>query len=139
MSQYLTAAAGLLAAYVVYYLLSSFVSNRYHARKARDLGCQPAFERPYKYPLAVDLTYAVIQADKVQTVPDHFLQMYRETGRTTWIQNALGTMAYVTADPKNIQAILATQFQDFEIGSLRRSNFFPMLGNGIFTVDGKAW
>lgn len=139
MSQYLNAAAGLLAAYIVYYLLSSFVSNRYHARKARELGCQPAFLRPYKYPLAVDLTWEVIQADRSQTVPAHFLEIYKKAGKTTWRQNALGTMAYVTVDPKNIQAILATQFQDFEIGSLRRNNFFPMLGNGIFTVDGKAW
>jgi len=65
--------------------------------------------------------------------------MYRDIGKPTWTQNVLGTTAYVTFEPKNIQAILATQFPDFEIGSLRRSNFFPMLGNGIFTVDGKAW
>lgn len=42
-------------------------------------------------------------------------------------------------DEKNIQAILATQFKDFDIGPVRRGNFFPLLGNGIFTQDGKAW
>jgi len=45
----------------------------------------------------------------------------------------------VTVDPKNIQAVLATQFHDFSLGQTRRGNFFPLLGNGIFTNDGKAW
>lgn len=139
MNQYVVSAAGLLAAYLVYYLVSSFISNRHHARKAKKLGCLPAYQRPHKYPLAIDLVQEVIQADKNQTVPDYFLGVYKEIGKNTWCQNVLGTMQYVTNDPKNIQAILATQFQDFEIGSLRRGNFFPMLGNGIFTVDGKAW
>ena len=42
-------------------------------------------------------------------------------------------------DEKNIQAILATQFKDFDIGPKRRNNFMPLLGNGIFTQDGAAW
>lgn len=139
MNQYLASAAGLVVAYVVYHLASTFVSNRHHARKARELGCQPAYKRPYKYPFAIDLVLQVIQADKTQTVPDFFLALYKTIGKSTWEQNVLGTWSFVTNDPKNIQAVLATQFQDFEIGPLRRGNFFPMLGNGIFTVDGKAW
>lgn len=45
----------------------------------------------------------------------------------------------MTTDPENIKAILATQFEDFELGPMRRGNFFPMLGNGIFTADGEGW
>jgi cytochrome P450 len=48
-------------------------------------------------------------------------------------------MNIYTCDPKNIQAILATRFQDFELGETRRQSFFPLLGNGIFTADGKEW
>ncbi|TGZ83045.1 cytochrome P450 [Ascodesmis nigricans] len=44
-----------------------------------------------------------------------------------------------TIEPANIQAILATQFQDFELGELRRRQTMRLLGNGIFTADGKAW
>ena len=44
-----------------------------------------------------------------------------------------------TAEPENVQAILATKFHDFNLGPLRRDNFHELLGNGIFTADGKAW
>ena len=51
----------------------------------------------------------------------------------------LGSNFYQTFEPKNIQALLATQFSDFALGDVRRQAFYPMLGNGIFTADGKAW
>jgi hypothetical protein len=51
----------------------------------------------------------------------------------------MGTDMYATVDPKNIQAILATQFNDFSLGPSRRGSFWPLLGNGIFTQDGKPW
>jgi cytochrome P450 len=44
-----------------------------------------------------------------------------------------------TADPENIQAILATKFHDFELSPSRREDFHDMLGNGIFTAEGEAW
>jgi hypothetical protein len=141
MNTYLTAGLGLLGVSVVYFIIASFLSNRYHARKARELGCQPAWERPYRLPLGIDLVKEVMDADKNHIVPNYFLEVYNvKVGkRTTWIQNMLGSYGYITSDPKNVQAILATQFNDFELGESRRGNFFPMLGNGIFTTDGKGW
>ncbi|TGO79402.1 hypothetical protein BELL_0034g00360 [Botrytis elliptica] len=44
-----------------------------------------------------------------------------------------------TSDPQNMQAILATNFADFELGPSRSQNMFELLGNGIFTADGEAW
>jgi hypothetical protein len=141
MNTYLTAGLGLLGVSVVYFIIATFLSNRYHARKARELGCQPAWERPYRLPLAIDLVKEVLDADKNHIVPNYFLEVYNvKVGkRQTWIQNMLGSYGYITSDPKNVQAILATQFNDFELGESRRGNFFPMLGNGIFTTDGKGW
>ena len=141
MNHYMTAGLGLLGVSIVYFIIASFFSNRYHARKARELGCLPAWERPHRYPLALDLLQEVMKADKDKVIPNYFLDVYNnKTGkRSTWQQNMLGDLGYVTSDPKNVQAILATQFNDFELGELRRGNFFPMLGNGIFTTDGKAW
>jgi hypothetical protein len=141
MNLYLIAGLCLLGASVVYYVVTSILSRRYHARMARELGCQPAWERPYRWPLGVDLVNEVMTADKNHVVPNYFLSVYNEKvgKRSTWTQNMLGSYGYITSDPKNIQALLATQFQDFELGEARRGNFFPMLGNGIFTSDGKAW
>lgn len=44
-----------------------------------------------------------------------------------------------TAEPENIQAILATKFHDYQLGTIRTENFYDMLGNGIFTAEGEAW
>lgn len=60
-------------------------------------------------------------------------------GRTTYAFSLLGTKFVTTADEKNIQTILAHNFQDWDIGPQRRGNFWPLLGNGIFTQDGKSW
>jgi cytochrome P450 len=44
-----------------------------------------------------------------------------------------------TSDPENVQALLATKFHDFDMGSARKDGFFDLLGMGIFTADGEAW
>ena len=44
-----------------------------------------------------------------------------------------------TADPENIKAILATQFQDFGKGRQFHEDWKPFLGDSIFTTDGQQW
>ncbi|KAK1730508.1 cytochrome P-450 [Colletotrichum acutatum] len=51
----------------------------------------------------------------------------------------LGTTNLVTADPRNIQALLATQFRDFGMGLARSTNLKTVLGRSIFAADGPAW
>lgn len=46
---------------------------------------------------------------------------------------------YFTSDPRNIQAMLATQFNDYILGPGRIGNMGGMVGSGIFTQDGKPW
>ena len=133
-----TGGAALLL-FLVYKLVNYFVAERHHARQAIALGCRRPFQRPYKYPFGVDLALRLMKADKENVVPDEIELIFNELGHETFEQNFLGTLNFVTIDPKNIQALLATQFNDFEIGEARRGTFFPMLGNGIFTSDGKNW
>ncbi|KAK6365898.1 hypothetical protein LTS17_010864 [Exophiala oligosperma] len=133
------AALGLLVTSVVFYIVSSIATRLRHARKAKEWGCQPAVRRKSKLPLGIDLVWDILQADREQIVPDFFFQVHKKMGVPTWRQNIFGSEVYMTTDPKNIQAVLATQFNDFEIGEQRRGNFFPVFGNGIFTADGKAW
>lgn len=84
-------------------------------------------------------------ADKERLFPDLLLQrhhdMVEHTGRvcTTFKSGLLGQKIYFTSDPKNIQAMLATQFQDYDLGPARRGNMLATLGDGIFVQDGKAW
>jgi cytochrome P450 len=50
----------------------------------------------------------------------------------------LGNTVILTVEPDNLKAMLATQFSDFGLG-LRHEQFYPLLGDGIFTLDGAGW
>lgn len=66
-----------------------------------------------------------------------FLFHFRQTGNTIE-QCFIGTPAFDTIDPANLEALLSTKFRDFDFGR-RRDITFPMLGDGIFTQEGAAW
>lgn len=55
------------------------------------------------------------------------------------IFNTFNTSLISTIEPENVQAILATKFNDFELGKDRRENFAEVLGNGIFTAEREPW
>ena len=57
----------------------------------------------------------------------------------TFTTNTFFRTTLYTCDPKILQTVLATQFQDFGMGPLRRSSARPLLGKGIFTQDNKGW
>jgi hypothetical protein len=140
MHAYLIQGGCILFLCLSYFIFSSYLTARLHAQHAIELGCKLPRRAACKLPLGIDVLQRIMRADREKRVPDMFLEVYRELGGpSTWVQCFLGTDAFVTVDPKNIQAILATQFDDFAIGETRRRNFWPMLGNGIFTADGRAW
>ncbi|ETI28814.1 hypothetical protein G647_01266 [Cladophialophora carrionii CBS 160.54] len=70
-----------------------------------------------------------------------FLFHFRQTGNTLE-QVFLGTKAFGTIEPVNMEAILNTNFKgnrpDYGMG-LRREITFPMFGDGIFTQEGASW
>lgn len=135
----------LAAAALVLRLFSSLVRYLYQAQKARQLGCGsiPAF--PSKDPWGISNLFDTIEADKRKVIPQlteerlhrvcenegrlvatsRFRQMFRET--------------ISTVDPKNVQAVLATQFKDFELGTPRKNSLHPLLGSGIVSLLALRW
>lgn len=87
----------------------------------------------------------LIQADREQMFPDLLVARERKMselhGRevSTFKNYTMFQYTYFTSDPKNIQAMLATQFNDFSLGPARIGNMSATLGSGIFTQDGKPW
>jgi cytochrome P450 len=53
--------------------------------------------------------------------------------------NLLGKRMIFTADPENIKAVLATQFQDYGKGEGFHKSWEAFLGDSIFTTDGDKW
>jgi cytochrome P450 len=126
-------------AYVVYLIVSHFIASRRNAAKARQLGCEEPALQKNRYPLGIDNLLRAIAADKAKLFPVDSIKRTVDNGSITYKYTLLGTTNYFTADEKNIQTMLATGFNDWDLGANRRGNFYPLLGNGIFTQDGPAW
>ncbi|KAL0720634.1 hypothetical protein Bca4012_035233 [Brassica carinata] len=51
----------------------------------------------------------------------------------------LGQSEILTADPRNVEHILKTRFDNYTKGENSRQNLGDLLGHGIFAVDGEKW
>ncbi|KAJ5168657.1 uncharacterized protein N7482_004251 [Penicillium canariense] len=108
--------------------------------KAGQLGCKPIPLEPTRWPFGIDVLLRLLEADRQERTPDFIVERYNAMGpRYTWRTRMLGSEHYTTADPKNIQAILATQFNDFGMGQARSRGLKTVLGRSIFAVDGPEW
>lgn len=102
-----------LVAYVIYFFVSAFVTSRRRAAKARELKCEePPFQKN-KYPFGIDNLMRALEADKVKRFPPDMVQRTIDVGAITYKYQVLGATNISTSDEKNVQAILATQFNDF--------------------------
>lgn len=134
----------LLAAcsYLAYTILADVFVSVKRSRRARQLGCAPpkAVPQPWWDLLGVMTLTRTARMAKQKMLGDHFLNRHDILSELagydvkTASLSILGKSILYTDDPKNIQAILATQFKDFSLGPVRRGCFFPLLGNGIVSL-----
>ncbi|KAJ5105508.1 Cytochrome P450 [Penicillium alfredii] len=136
---------GFAVAAVVLHFVRVLVTSWIHARKARELGCGSLPLFPCKDPFGVDNlkeTLAAVGEKRLPELGERRLRVISDQENryvTTYRIRNLGRMHIFTVDPKNIQAVLATQFKEFELGEARRRSIHPLLGTGIFTADGEEW
>lgn len=78
-----------------------------------------------------------MKADKEQRTPEFIVERFNKMGRYTFLVKVLGQKNFLTAEPENLKAVLATQFSDFRTGRLREVNLKLVIGRSIFTVDGE--
>ncbi|TVY83945.1 Cytochrome P450 52A12 [Lachnellula suecica] len=107
--------------------------------RARALGCQSPPMQKQRLPFGLEQLTKAIYSDKSQRLPDNAIQRFKKMGTYTFGFSLLGKQNFVTAEPENIKAMLATKFQDFSIGKVRKGNFNRLFGSGIFTQEGQAW
>lgn len=126
----------IVAALVLHFIRVLFTSWQ-HSRKARSWGCDSLPLYPSKDPLGIDTLKKALAADREKVIPELAEERVRvisdQENRfvTTFTLRNLGRNNVFTIDPKNIQAVLATQFKDFELGPVRRNIMLPLLGTGI--------
>jgi cytochrome P450 len=126
-------------AYIIFLFVQSFFKARHNAARARELKCELPPLQKNRLPLGIDQVQRSLKADKELLFPDDTIRRFEEMNANTFRYQIMGSHSLFTCDEKNIQAMLATQFPDFDIGPVRRGNMFRLFGNGIFTQDGKAW
>ncbi|CAI6337556.1 unnamed protein product [Periconia digitata] len=88
-------------------------------------------------PFGLTNVIKLARADLQNRLPIAFAEGLEENG-DTYSQRMFGDTMLLTRDPRNIKAILQN-IQAFEVGTLRRNIFWPLLGAGIFTNDGVWW
>jgi len=124
----------------VTYVIASYVSSIITARRfAKEHNCKPAVKLPQSETIiGYQLFMQQGEFRKNNVVLENVVKRYKEVGANTFTMSALGATFIHTIDEENVKAILATNFKDFSLGG-REGSFGPLLGKGIFTVDGPAW
>lgn len=119
-----------VAALLVYSFISTTLTNRRHLAAAQALGCKPAPVEHWPDPFALVNLFRTMRALSSNRILDYMRGTFDDTSanRTvlTYETKILGDKVIFTCDPKNVQAMLATQFKDFELGQIRRGSFAPL-------------
>lgn len=100
-------------------------------------GCKSPPRLINRWPLGLDRLEQIFRANDESRLMELFLFHLRLWG-TTLEQRFLGSRAFGTIEPANLEAILSTNFGDWGMGP-RRQVMFPLFGDGIFTQEGSDW
>ncbi|MDC6271235.1 cytochrome P450 [Acetobacter pasteurianus] len=101
--------------------------------------CKEPIIFPEGGPLGLRLGYLLQRLKTTGELVDFPMVLYEKFGRrTTFSAYLFGVRVVASVNPDNLKAVLATQFNDFGLGT-RHAHFKPLLGNGVFTLDGEGW
>ena len=129
--------AGLATAFILLHTLQQYL---YHRRQAKLLHCGPVAYGGHP----LDRFFGVVNYLRVSASAkeNKFLEdnaaHLEYMGKNTMELRIFTVPVLMTAEPDNVQAMLAKQFRDFYLGT-RYQSFHPLLGDGIFTLDGHGW
>lgn len=127
---------GILALSILYSKVTLYLTRR---KFKLQHGLKP-MERflPSKDPIfGIDNLLESIKAKKEQRLLERFRGNFDKYGHT--FKGKLITQHLVaTREPENVKAILSMRFKDFGLGD-RQKALGPLLGKGIFTMDGDFW
>jgi cytochrome P450 len=99
---------------------------------------------PCKLPWSIDATIKMAKAayDGKDVLEEVFMRrmLIEMKAWTYWATGTFGAMNISTAEPKNFQAVLALDFESYQIGAMRKAKLRMLLGDhSIFLSDGEQW
>jgi cytochrome P450 len=129
--------ATILLLLIPYLYIRRYQTQKADALYAKQHNCQPLKTLPYKWPLGLDLLWTAYHHAMEGRILRFFTTLIK-TVPPTFEQKLFGISGVDTVDPKNIEAVLGTQFTAFGMGD-RPEVWYPLIGPGIFTQDGEDW
>lgn len=118
-------------------LVAQLAYNSYdYQRKVKKFGCGPLRVADNGL-LGWKGLREVLLINKYKLGPAALKDRFEKNGKTH-VFHVGPSPLITTMDPENIKAMLATQFKDFCLIARYRA-LGPMLGDGIFTLDGHGW
>ena len=87
----------------------------------------------------VDFILEGITANKTDYFGSVWISLFDLGGASSCSLETLGDDRAFTRNPKNIQRILATDFENHSKGALFSEVTKPLLGAGVFNSDGEMW
>lgn len=134
LSSMFLAAASALALSALYYLVTFWRLKK----KAVALGCKPVPVWKVWDLFGINMTVAMTKAMNGNRLSEQIHSIVEEVQEregcectTFQVYYPPGLLHFYTFDPRNVQAILATQFKDFQIPASRLAGFRQLLGQGI--------
>lgn len=91
--------------------------------------------------LGMDIAWTSLNYTMNDKVMDFWgLLFTRAPAESRTIELTMARQRYIfTADPENVKAILATQFEEYGKGERFHNAWKDFLGDSIFTTDGEQW
>ncbi|KAF8816540.1 cytochrome P450 [Phlegmacium glaucopus] len=116
------------------------IFNRYYSRFAdnRHAAANNAVVAPCVRGSAFSIINKMSNSFKHNYPADSLLRWVQEYGNTYQLR-LLTDNRIVTVEPHHVKAILATQFDAFEKGTMAHIQFMSLLGEGVFNADGEMW
>ncbi|KAK6349556.1 Protein kinase alk2 [Orbilia brochopaga] len=133
--QYVLPVAVVLGGYIGYFQINFWFRER---RFIKLQGTQRVVKVPTSLPLGIDIIVTMVHEIKRHRLPEYFRDLFEKLGNT-FDMKLLGESSILTREPRNIHAILTTQFEDYAGGAAKSLQFGPFLGDAIFTLDGTGW
>jgi len=103
---------------------------------AKQHNCQPANPLQIKWPLGLDLILLAFENARSKHLLRHFNVVTNRDG-PTFEQRLLGQTGFGTIDPKNIEAVLGTQFTSMYSVSFFRVQYLKL--HILFSIMEATW
>ncbi|TGO60346.1 hypothetical protein BCON_0036g00360 [Botryotinia convoluta] len=122
---------------IVVYFRQRWNSYRAFRAAAKQHGCKKVQKYPHRDSIwGTDLMKKRVKAVGEGRQMALFMEHFNEIGKT-FEENFFGTRVINTIEVRNIQRVCALSFEDY--GKPAQNFFRAFLGDGVLSLDGKAW